>query len=121
MGDYQAVLDDDYIVPVIFERKSQPDLWKSLTIDYPRIKKEIERAKANNITLILIIERSLSKILKGFSRSEVKGISIVKTIFSLWVRYGIFPVFVNNQEEAIDYIVHYYSAYARKHFSKEKT
>ena len=120
-GDYQATLEDNHIVPVVFERKgSLSDLWKTLTIEHSRLKKEIERAKIDNVSLILIIEGSLSKILKGFSRSEVKGISIIKTLFSLWCRYNIMPVFCKDKFEMATYITHYYSAYARKYFSKEK-
>ena len=119
VGDYQAILDDGFIVPVIFERKgSLADLWKSLTKEYPRFRREVIRAREANITLILIIEATLLKVLKGFERSEVSGISIVKTIFSLWVRYGVIPVFCRSREEMQEFIIQYYMAEQRKRVEK---
>lgn len=119
VGDYTAILDDGYQVPMNFERKSIPDLFGSLSRDYPRFKKEIIHAKENNITLILIIEGSLLKVLAGFKRSEVSGVSILKTIFSIWVRYGVVPVFTRNREEMQLFIINYFLAEDRKR--KEKS
>lgn len=114
VGDYTAVLDDGYQVSVHFERKTIPDLFGSLSREYPRFKKEIIRAKENNITLVLIIEGSLLKVLAGFKRSEVSGVSILKTIFSIWVRYGVVPIFCKDRTEMANFIVHYFWAEERR-------
>lgn len=120
VGDYGAILPDGFIPPICFERKELGDLFGSLAKNYKRFKREIERAKKKGITLILIIEGTLNEVNIGHDYSTVEGKSILKTIFSLWVRYDVVPVFCNSRSEMSDYIVHYYSAYKRKYFSKEK-
>jgi ERCC4-type nuclease len=119
VGDYCCYFPNGEKSTVIFERKSVGDLFGSLTKDYPRIKEEIERAKANGITLNIIIEGNLSKVFKGYKFSQVKGISIIKTLFSLWARYNILPIFTKDREEMAEYIIHFYWAEWRKKISKE--
>lgn len=121
VGDYCCYFPDREKSNICFERKSIPDLFGSLTKDYPRIKDEIERAKINNITLNIIIEGNLCKIFKGYRFSQVKGVSIIKTLFSLWARYSIMPIFVKDKQEMADYIIHYYWAIWRKKISKENS
>ena len=83
-------------------------------VGYKRFRKELERAKSKDIKLILIIEGSLSKVLKGYSHSSIKGITVVKKLFTLWIKYDIVPVFCKNREEMSTYICEFYSAIGRK-------
>ena len=119
VGDYCCEFNNGYVPPVIFERKSIGDLFGTLTNtkkvkNYDRFKREIMRAKKLNIRLILIVEGSLTKVLKGYKYSTRKGKEIVKQMFTLLYRYNILPVFVNNREEMARYITEEYNAIGRK-------
>jgi hypothetical protein len=58
-------------------------------------------------------------VFKGYRHSKVAGVSIIKTLFSLWARYNIIPIFVKDRREMEEYIVHYFWAVWRKKISKE--
>ncbi len=113
VGDYTVEYNDGYRPPVIFEKKSIPDLFGTLSKGHKRFKKEISRAKDLNIKLILIIEGTLSKVLKGYEHSTLSGISIVRTVFSLLLRHGLFPWFAKDREEMSRYIYEYYCGLGR--------
>jgi len=100
-------------MPICFERKSIPDLFGTLTSGYSRFKREIERATENGFKIVLIIEGSLSEVLAGSKHSTVKGESIVKTLFTLWVKYDVFPVFCSNRSEMKRYIIETFEAVGR--------
>ena len=123
VGDYCICFCDGSIPPVIFERKSIGDLFGTLTSSYDRFKSEIIRAKTQGIALILIVEGSLTKVLKGYkhlnprnpgTKVHMDGVRIVRTLFSLYVRYGVIPVFCKDRYEMQDYIIEYYLALWRK-------
>jgi ERCC4-type nuclease len=113
-GDYRMVFSDGTISRTVFERKSLSDAYGSLTQGHDRFRREIIRAKTDKVTLIIIIERSLSDVFSGIKYSKVQGISIIKALFSLWPRYGVMRVFVNNRKEATAYIEQHYMAEWRK-------
>ncbi len=113
VGDYTVEYNDGYRPPVIFEKKSIPDLYGTLGKGHKRFKKEIAKAKDMNIKLILIIEGTLSKVLKGYEHSTLSGISIVRTVFSLWLRYGLTPVFCKDRAEMQTFIYNYYTSIGR--------
>jgi len=122
VGDYGVEFNNKYRPPIYFERKSLSDLTGTLTSGMVRFKKEIERAKEHNLTLILIIECSLTKAIEGTKYSKVDPISIIKTVFTLWVKYGIVPIFCKNRDEMALFISEYYSAIGRnaiKEFGKD--
>ena len=110
VGDYCVEHENGEISATCFERKSLADLFGSLSANYPRFKEEVMRAKELGITLILIVECSFTKVLGGYKHSTVSGVSILKTMFSLWARYGVFPVFCKDREEVAQYIVSFYAA-----------
>ena len=121
-GDYGCEYKDGYRCDIYFERKgSMSDLFNTMGKEYPRFKKEIIRAKENGIKLILIIEGSLTKVLVGCERSYLDGFSIVKKLFTLWVRYGLYPVFCRNEEEMVRFITEFYLAIGRKHLEDKKS
>lgn len=119
-GDYRMRFSDGKMSNTVFERKTVADLFGSMTKGHERFKQEITRARSNNVLLIMIIEGSLSKVAKGIRHSKIQGISIVRTVFSLWVRYGVIPVFAKDRHEASEYIVQYYMAEWRKKLEAKK-
>lgn len=120
VGDYCVKYSFGYIPQIIFERKSIGDLFGTLGSGYVRFKKEIEKAKTLDIKLILIIEGSLSKVLKGYEASQISGFSIVKKLFTLFIRYNLMPVFCKDREEMSRYITEFYLALGRNIDWKKK-
>lgn len=115
VGDYRAKFSDGSLSLVVFERKSINDLFGTLSQGYERFKKQIEKSKENNITLIIIIEGSLRRVLHGYINSQRTPISIVYQLFTLRVRYNIESVFCQNREEMTDYITHLFTALEKEH------
>ena len=113
-GDYACVYKNGYIPAVRFERKSIGDCFGTMTQGHDRFKREIERAKDYEVKLIIIIEGTLTKVLKGYEHSKVEGSSIVKTLFTFWEKYDVMPVFCKDREECSRYIYEFYTAIGRK-------
>ena len=113
VGDYGCKFKDGFSPPVFFERKALGDLFSTLTSGYKRFKKEILRAGETNTQLILIIEGTLSKVLNGTKYCRVEGKTIVKTIFTLWVKYNLIPVFCKDRTEMSRFITEYYEGLGR--------
>lgn len=95
-GDYSAIVHGKP-VPLIFERKGFSDLWGTMTSGYDRFKREMERAKADNVKLILIIEGSYSDVWNGFERSKYDGASMLKKLATLYVKYDLEYVFCESR------------------------
>jgi len=113
VGDYGVRYEQGYVLPVVFERKSIGDLFGSLGKGYKRFKNELLLAKELDLRLILIIEGAFSEVLKGYEQSTLSGLSIIKKIFTLWVRYNLIPVFCKDREECASFITEYYLAIGR--------
>ena len=113
VGDYGCLYQDGSQSPLYFERKSIPDLFGTLGKGHHRFKREIERSKASNATLVILIEGTLSDVYAGVPQSEVKGESIVKTLFSLYMRYDIVPMFVKSRAEMVEIIRESFEAIGR--------
>ena len=134
VGDYACEFEDGYEVPVYFDRKSVPDLFGTIGKGYERFKKEIMRAINSNVRLYIIIEGSQTKVLKGPSQATKKiivagkkkyvpltakeklkrGVSTVKTLNTLWLRYGVVPIYCVNREDMSRYIYEYYANIGEK-------
>lgn len=114
-GDYACILEDGYIIPVVFERKSVTDLFGTLSNGYDRFKHEIMRCQDQRAKMVLIIEGSLSKVAKGIKHSQRDPASLLAQVFTLFVKYGIFPVFCKNPEEASQFIVLFYKAFEKNY------
>ena len=101
-GDYMVMFNDGYVMPLSFERKALGDLFSTLSSGYKRFKREIERARAADIKLVIVIEGSLNRILKGAPHSTVEGITILRKLITLWLRYGVeFHWFTSREEMAL--------------------
>jgi ERCC4-type nuclease len=114
VGDYACRFKNGYVPFVRFERKSIGDLFGTLGKGHDRFKREIVRAAMYEVRLILIIEGTLTKVLKGYEYSNMPGATIIKIIFSLWERYNMYPVFCKNKDECSRYIVEFFAAMGRK-------
>lgn len=118
VGDYGCEFKDGTRPPCYFERKSLADLWGSMTQGHKRFKRLLLRASSQQVRLILLVEASLSKVAKGFERSDFQGEAMVKKLFTLWVKYNLGLVFAANREEAARHIVETYSAIGRNFVSR---
>ena|SRR3990167_3238013 len=112
-GDYQAMLEDGIVIPISFDRKTPQDLYATLTSGNERFKREIEKARKHNFTLYLIIEGSISEILSGVGYSKIEPDTLIKTLFTFKVKYGVEPIFCNNRSEMKRYIIETFEAFGR--------
>ena len=111
-GDYACKYKKKRI-PVVFERKSIGDLFGTLGKGIVRFKKEINRAAKDDVLLVVIVEVDLIKIKKGFKRSKMKGIIVIRTLFTLLVKYRVPFITCKNREEMELYISEFYSSYIK--------
>lgn len=112
-GDYGAIFENGYWPKVFFERKSLADTYGTLGKGHDRFKRELERAKNLNIRLILIIECSFTKVLKGYERSSISGETMIKMLMTMFLKHNLYLVFCKDREEAARYIYEFYSAIGR--------
>ena len=105
VADYQAIYFDDNLSRIVFERKGGfSDLWKTMTSDYERFRKEVIRAKEQKLMMYIVINGSFTKVMRGFKRSKIKGITIIRTLFTLWLKYDVHHKLCNNEEEMVEYM-----------------
>lgn len=119
VGDYWCRWHDGSEMPICFERKSIPDLFGTLTKGIERFKKELERCNFHGMKMVLVIEGTMEDVLAGIPQSQVKGESILKTVFTLWVKYDLIPIFCPTRKNMQRFIVETFSAVARN-FSPRK-
>lgn len=113
-GDYTARLKDDHVIPIYFERKSIPDALHTFSKDIKRFFKEIKRCKDAGSELIIIIEGTVTDLLKGSKFSKVQGLQILRTLLTLWHKYKIISVFCKDRAELSLFISEFYLSYARQ-------
>lgn len=119
VGDYGVEFNDGHIPPVFFERKSLEDLVGSLSKGYKRFRKEIIRAKESNVLLVILIECSITKVLKGIEQSQRSGDEILQQLFTITIRHKV-PFFcLNNREEMSRFITEAYLAIGRDRLRKK--
>jgi ERCC4-type nuclease len=119
VGDYGCLFEDGAIVPVYFERKSVPDLFSTLSQGYTRFKKEILRAKENKLLLIIIIEGTLTRVIKGVDESQRSGDEVCQQLFTLLIRYRLPFICCKDREEMSRYITEFYLAYGREYVNRK--
>lgn len=106
-------------LPVVLERKSLGDLYGTMTAGYERFKRSMEKAKAVEAKMILLIEGSLRTVHEGYSHSEFDGSSMLKKLATLHVKYDLEYHFFNDREEMARFIVETFGAIERC-YTKEK-
>lgn len=120
VGDYGCIFEDGYEPPIYFEKKSLTDLWGTLGKQYSRFKKEILRAKEAKVLLIIIIEGTLTKVLKGIERSQRSGDEVCQQLFTLLIRHRVPFVCCSTREEMARWIEEFYLAVGREHLLNKK-
>ena len=115
VGDYMVQFEDGTRPPISFERKAIGDLFGTMTQGHKRFKREIERATDAGITLTLIIEGTLSDVLQGVPFSQFDGDACVRKLMTLYVRYGIQPVFCKDRIEMVRFIYESFCAIGRNY------
>lgn len=108
VGDYAVEFKDGYRPSIVFERKSISDLFGTLGNGYKRFKNEIIRANKSDTTMLLIVEGTLMDVANGYKHSKIDGMSIIAKMFTLWVKYGIIPIYTRSREEMSLYITNFY-------------
>jgi len=114
VGDYSCEFKNGYQCPVCFERKSLNDLFGTLSKGYDRFKREIERAKSLDIKLIIVIEGTLTDVLWGIKHSERSGISVLRQLFTLWIKHGVPFYCLKDRTEMSIFITEYFKSIGRK-------
>ena len=117
-GDYWCELEDGTEIPIVFERKSIQDLYGTLTSGHDRFKRELERAKRVDCQLFLIIEGSLTQVLKGTPYSQVNPDTLTKSVFTFKVKYELQPIFCTSRAEMMRYMIETWEAFGRN-FAKK--
>ena len=113
-GDYTAIVHGKPC-PIVFERKGFSDLWGTMTSGYERYKREMKKAEADGVKLILIIEGSYTDVWNGFERSKFDGASMLKKLATLYVKYDHEYVFCESRRVMARRIVDVYSAVERNY------
>jgi len=117
---YGEKIDEQRTIPIVFERKSIGDLFGTLTRGHDRFKRMLSKARECNAEVCLLIEGSMWDVASGYEYSSVSGDTILKTVFSLWVRHGIIPVFCNDRLEMARFIEETYEAVGRNYELNKK-
>ena len=114
-GDYSASIDGK-VLPFTFERKAIGDLFGSFTKGYKREKVKIEKAKKAGHIYVLIIEGSLKDVYKGYKYSKCPGKSMVKRLFTIFVKHGV--IFCEDRRTMARYIEETFYA-IRENYKKD--
>jgi ERCC4-type nuclease len=107
-GDYGCMFDDTYQYPVVFERKNQSDLYGSLTQGYDRLRKCFQRAEKAGFKMIIAIEGTREKILKGNDFLKRDPESIIKQLETIKAKYGVEHIFFGNRPAMANYICDFF-------------
>lgn len=116
VADYACVLADGHFVPIVMERKSKSDLFSTLTHQYDRFRNEIIRSQESKLRMMIIIEASLSSVMRGVKHSQRSPDSLLSQLYTLFCKYRVMPVFCKNAEEASHYIMFFYKAYEKNYY-----
>ena len=114
-GDYCCEYNGK-LLPVVFDRKSLGDLFGTLGKGHKRFMREVDRAKKDNTLLIIIVEKNLSTIRKGYRYSKMSGSAIMRQLFTLQHKHSVPFVCCKNREEMEMYIAEYFYSYVKNGF-----
>jgi len=116
-ADYWISINDKQF-PLCFERKGFGDLYGTMTSGYARFKRELELAKENKFSIILLIEGTMREVAGGYHHSKFTGDSMLKKLAMLYVRYGLEYHFFQDRREMARYIEEIFSA-VKRNFKQE--
>ena len=120
VGDYQPAFEDGTRPPVVFERKSLADLAGTLTKGYECFRAEMLRAQEAGLTLIVVVEDSLTEVRRGAPYSQESGESLLQRCFTLMIRYKLQMVFCQDRREAARYILEFSKAVGREYAASRR-
>ncbi len=109
VADYGCSFGENHMHNVLFERKSCNDLYGSLTQGYDRFRRMFQKAAEKGFTVIIAIECSKEKVLKGVSHSAREPESIIKQLETINIKYGVSHIFFPSRISMQNYIVDYYN------------
>lgn len=119
-GDYWCAMQDKKgnelnEMPIVFERKSIADLFGTLSNENSiRLHKEkIRKAEEVDCKLFMIVEGTLSDVEDGVKHSQMDPQTILKTVFTFKVKYGLQPIFCKDRKEMVRYMLHTWEAFGR--------
>jgi ERCC4-type nuclease len=95
-GDYSL---KDFSDQIRIERKSLADLTQTITKGRDRFYDECKRLMAYK-RAALIIEATMYDVEAECYRSRVSSKSVLGTIHSCWIRFGLVPLFAGNHRDA---------------------
>lgn len=95
-GDYSI---EGYESQIAIERKSKEDLYMSLGRERDRFEREFQRLSKFEYAA-LIIESSLSGLLKPPARSQMKPMAVIQSLISWSIRYGVNIYFADSRKLA---------------------
>jgi len=104
---------DGFRPPIVFERKSIPDLFGTMGKGYKRFRREIDRALEMDVKLVILVEGGMSRVLKGHRHSQMAGISILRKMLTLWIKYGLDFHFLKDRDEMALFISEYFCSIGR--------
>jgi ERCC4-type nuclease len=107
-GDYGCEFSKVYQYPTVFERKNLGDLYGSLTQGYDRLRRCFERAEKSKFRMLIAIEGSREKVLKGYPHSARDPESILKQLETIERKYNVKHLFFPSRISMAHYIVDYY-------------
>ena len=110
VGDYCARFSPSYQYPLVFERKSINDLFGSLTQSYDRFRRMLLRAEKLGIRVVIAIEGSREKVLKGCSHSARDPESILVQLETIKRKYNVEYIFFPSRISMAHHIADYYRA-----------
>lgn len=120
-GDYSCELKDGYVIPIVFERKNLSDLFGSLSKGYNRFRKCFERSNEAGFKMVIAIEGTKERILKGYSHSQRNGCSIVLQLETIKERYGIDHIYFKSRIGMANYIEHFFLEYEKEYQDRIKS
>ncbi len=113
-GDYGCLFSETYQYPLVFERKNLADLFGSLTQGYDRLRKCFMRAEKANYKLIIAIEGTREKVLKGYAHSARDPESIIRQLETIRTKYNVEHIFFPSRTNMANYIHDvFYEAYEK--------
>lgn len=114
IGDYSCEYKQGFQCPIVFERKTLDDLFLTMSQNYERFRREIEKAKELDIKVIIVIEATFGEILWGSQYSIRDGLSVVRQLFTLWIKYDVPFYCFKNRSEMSTFIIEFFVAIGKQ-------
>ncbi len=121
VGDYGCSFKEDHLHDVIWERKSIGDLYGTLTLGYDRFRRMMLKAAEKKITVIIAIEGTKDKVLKGYEHSARDPKSILVQLETIEKKYGVKSVFFASRISMQNHIADYYYEEYQKWLDKPES